>query len=297
MKQFLLLLIIIVTGCAMHHRLPVPAAQFQYVDTKINPYVKMLHLKDSNSLILRVSYRYDSSHTGDFLVKDSNGNLTYCTIMLGPGINDTVIYNRKLKKDEAKKITTIFNETIAIDQESLDINNDSLIYDAGGLELDVYQGRYFTKVKSYFDSYYKDKPIALEELKKMGKIASEINREKLVEAKSYRDIEKLDTVYVYFNYDKLQAKSPPGNKYRKMYDFYLETYSYHTFMHIENDSMMVKKSFLEKHRDNTIDHIFFLKNPMDSFSLKHKTVILIDDNGKNIYLKKVRHAHIHMRTD
>lgn len=257
----------------------------------------MLHLKDSNSLILRVSYRYDSSHTGDFLVKDSKGNLAYYTIMLGPGINDTIIYNKKLKNEEAKKIKNIFKETIAINQAPLDINKDSIIYDAGGLELDVYQGRYFTKVKSYFDAYYKDKPLALEELKKIEKIASEINREKLVETKSYKDIEKLDTVYVYFNYGKLQAKSPPGNKYRKMYDFFVESYSYHTFMHVESDSMMVKKSFLKKHKDNTINHFFFLKNPRYSFNLKDKTVILIDDNGKNIYLKKVRHAHIHMRID
>lgn len=282
MKKLLLLLIVILTGCAMHHRLPLPAVQFQYVDTRINPYVKMLHLKDSNSLILRTATtNIHASNAGNFLVKDSKGNIFFYLLLSGYG-HEPVLYSKKLSKVQTDMASGIFDEAATVKKEVVQDYGGLEIFDDRDIDLELYQNRYFTKIRSYAPEFYIEENVGVEERKKFLKIVSDVDCSNYLEAKKWQDIKDKDTIYVHFNYGPMQTKEPrAGRNILKTYSFHVNTLPQHLFSQYGKDSTEVNRSFMRKHKDEIIDYYFFMKNWKEKYSLKPKTLILIDDNGKN----------------
>ncbi|MFP9115160.1 hypothetical protein ACLI1A_14575 [Flavobacterium sp. RHBU_3] len=291
MKKYLLILAVIVMGCSLHRELKVPAVQFQYIDHKTNPYVKLLHLKDSNALILKTCIKdYSSPYAGDFLVKDSNGNLTFYMLVTGDRY-DTLLYSRKLPKVQRDSLSNVFAEAASVNKAVVEDYTGAYVSDGDEIELELYQNRYFTKICSFYPEFYVNENIGMEERKKLLAVVKKVGRVSQLPAKNIKDIEKFDTLYVHFTYDKLQTKEPRfKNVTIKEYRFWRGSLSSDVFFQQGKDSVAVTRNFLKTHEKQIVDYFFFLKNHISTFQFKKKTVILIDDNGKELYLKKVQHV-------
>lgn len=284
---FLLVFLLLLAGCALQqHKLAVPAVQFQYVDTKTNPYVEILHLKDTNALILKTAIKnIHSPADGDFLVKDSKGNLTYYLMAL-----DTIMYTKHFTGPEKDSLWNLFNEAATINKTVVEDSIEFCPSDGYELELEIYQQRYFTKIASYYPEYFIQENIGAAERSKMVRIAKKISRGQQVKAKSFTDIQKFDTIYIHFTYGKGQTKEHRLKKYfMKTYYFHRGGFREDMFPQQEKDSVKVSRSFLKQHEAQTVDYLFFIKHELSGYSLRGKTLILIDDNGKECYLKRVVH--------
>lgn len=288
MKRLLFFMLLVVSACSVHNHLAVPAVQFQWIGPEINPYVKILHLKDSNALILKVAEtNVNNQHAGNFLVKDKKGSLTYYALILGYG-HDTILYSKKIKKNDVKSLDSAFIQTTLINKDTVEDYSKMQVYDAGSIDLELYQNRYYSKIRANALQVYIQENMGTEERKKMINVVEKLSRYKHLPGKKFSDIEKYDTIYIHFTYGNLQAKEPRFKSIpQKQYTFYTGRSSMNFFFQKGNDSLKVPRSFLKTHSNQIVDYFFFLKNNAYYLGFRKRTIILIDDNGKDLYLKNV----------
>lgn len=285
------ILLAVLTACSQRSHLVPGASAFDETSETINPFVKLLHLKDTNSVILRVATtNRNEPHTGDFLVQDTKGDITFYMVLIKW---DTLVYSKRLTKAQRDTIADVFVKTASIDKSVVQNTTGMTIYDAWGVDVELYKNRYAKKISSYAPYEYIEENIGAEERKKLLNVYHKACRYNHLPAKSSKELTDIDTVYVHFTYGKLQVKEPPFKKnVNKTYLYHASNSSFSFFYQTSKDSVEVPRSFLKTHKNQIVDQYYLLKNPGHYANLSEKTLYIIDDNGKNLYLKQVKYGSL-----
>ncbi|WP_116787741.1 hypothetical protein [Flavobacterium psychrotrophum] len=292
-------ILFIISSFVTAQKRDIPVIDFPNTSTTINPYVKFLGLKDENALILKASTYAKRNIDSNYLVMESNGKLHHYAICIS--YSDTIVLHTPALRKDRQKLIELFKTIFLI--YPITINKETEFTLAGPFthKLGVYRNNKYFEYEVY---EYSDTKEMINRHEKLMELQEIIDYKQYIKAPDIEEIKKLDTVYVHYTHAKMQKIEIPGNnhKYPSSYMFYHMESAYELFFELRNKPreevlINVKRSFIRKHKNEIVDYTFFTKNRWEASFLRKKVVYIIDDDGKDIFLKKVKYSPVYFFID
>lgn len=264
---------------------------FKETSTTVNPYVKLLYLKDTNALIVKANTGIPTGNfSGSYLVLFTNGEMYRYGVYY---INEkTHIRKIKITEAEQSKFRKLIEEAAALNASQLNLKQVTT-KDGSKATID------FTNYPDYYLEIYHDKKVSKYYSKSAdGFIEARADgypmRQKLVSlynaldfsetiiAAPIEQVKAQDTVYIHFKKSEFEVKQQiAGGDY--LYDIAVGE-KQHLYLLQKKDALQSQqpKDFITRHKDAVIDFDFFLKYGTKTGFLNLRTVYIINDeaNGK-----------------
>ena len=192
MKQINILVLLFLNLVCYSQEFKIPKFEFKEKSEKQNSYIKLLNLKDENSLIIKIgfqSYWYGGIHSNLIIFQNDGKVLRYDMFFPNDSLNKIKIHKKRIKKE---KIENYWKLIIKIAEENkLNIDNHKLNIerietDEGILKystrtdcvdesFEIIQGHKFTYFSSYDPLYQiEQKNAGFEERQKLVDLINEV---------------------------------------------------------------------------------------------------------------------------
>lgn len=298
--RILLFILLFIPAFIIAQKKDIPVIDFNQVSQSINPYVKLLGLKDENALILKASINENKKRqSGNYLVMLSSGKLYHYAVYISDV--DTLVLHTPAGKNDRKKLIDFFKTAATLDTVKARDYSYSIIMDAPVYQIGVYQknNSFDYEAYSYGEEYLELEKAMGATHQKILTIYNALDYKQYLDVTDLETIKALDTVYVHFTHAEMQVVEIPGNdhKYPSSYMFYHNNFSHEHFFEQrkkpgQEDIINIDRNFIKQHKKAIVGYNFFLKYRWQLQFLRKKTMYIIDDNGERLFLKKVQYTPI-----
>lgn len=280
----------------------IPVIDFNRASQSINPYVKLLRLKDESALILKASINENKKRrSGNYLVMMSSGKLYHYSVYISD--IDTLVLQTPARKNDRKKLIDFFKTAATLDTVRARDYSYNIIMDTPVYQIGVYQknNSFDYEAYSYDEEYLAQEKAMGATHQKILTMYNALDYKQYLDVPELETIKALDTVYVHFTHAAMQAIEIPGNdhKYPASYMFYHNNFSHEHFFELrektgQENIINIDRNFLKEHKKAIVNYDFFLKYRWQLQFLRKKTVYIIDDNGERLFMKKVQYTPINL---
>lgn len=264
----------------------IPVISFQNQTATINPYVKLLGLRDKDALIIRASENIETDTiSGSYLVVLSNGDMYRYGVYF---INEkTHIRKTTVANTDKSKFLKNIEEIETLDASQLNLKQ---VTTKGGTKtaidftnypnyhLELYQSKKVSKFYSQAaEGFIEARADGYLMRQKLVQLCKDLDFSETIKAYPIEQVKAKDTVYIRFRSGEFETKQKiAGDDY--LYDIATGSQE-HSYLLRKSSSKAIsaEKDFIAKHKDEIIDYDFFLKYGYRTKFLHFRTLYIIDE--------------------